>query len=89
MAKALYLFREGERKKLMSHGFNSTTRAYTATGIKPMNPYSSGWRENLELYSSFNGIQVKNDDGCRYYGVQPKDNNICVDFMLLMLRLVC
>jgi hypothetical protein len=45
-----------------------------------MNPYSSGWRENLELYSSFNGIRVKNDDGCRYYGVRPKDNDIGVDF---------
>jgi hypothetical protein len=80
MAKALHLFRDGERKKLMSRGSNSTTRSYSITGIKPKNPYSSGWRENLELYSSFNGLQVKNDDRCQYYGVRPKENDICAEF---------
>ena len=80
MANALYLFREGERKKLMSRGSNSTTRSYNITGIKPRNPYSSGWRENLELYASFNSIHVKQDDGSRYYGVQPKKNDACPDF---------
>jgi hypothetical protein len=80
MAKALHLFRDGERKKLLSRGSNSTTRSYSITGIKPRDPYSSGWRENLELYSSFNGLQVKSDDRCQYYGVRPKENDICVEF---------
>ena len=80
MAKALHLFREGERKKLIDRGSNSTTRSYNITGINPRNPYSSGWRENLELYASFNGLRTKQDDGRRYYGVQPKDINVCPDF---------
>ena len=80
MAKALHLFREGERKKLMSRGSNSTTRSYNVTGIKPRNPYSSGWRENLELYASFNSLQVKQDDGCQLYGVRPRNPDVCNDF---------
>ena len=80
MSKGLHLFREGERKKLITRGSNSTTRAYTVTGMKPCNPYSTGWRENLELYTSFNSLKLNRDDGCRYYGVQPKDNNICQEF---------
>jgi vancomycin permeability regulator SanA len=56
MAKALHLFREGRMKKLIDRGSNSTTRSYNITGIKPRNLYSSGWRENLELYASFNGL---------------------------------
>jgi hypothetical protein len=80
MAKGLHLFREGERKKLISRGSNSTTRAYTVTGMKPCNPYSTGWRENLELYASFNSLSLKKDEGCQYYGVQPKDNNVCQEF---------
>jgi hypothetical protein len=72
-------FRNDERKKLIDHGSNSTTRSYRITGIKPCDPFSTGWRENLELYASFNGLQI-DDDRCPYYGVRPKRKSICPEF---------
>ena len=82
MAHSIKLFREGERKKLISRGSNSTTRAYCITGIKPRNPYSSGWMDNLELYASFNSLKITRGsaDGRQFYGVSPKNNDGCPEF---------
>ena len=77
---AFHLFRNGERKKLMDHGSNSTTRAYRIPGIMPRDPFSSGWRENLELYASFNGLRIDGRNAAPYYGVRPKDNLLCPAF---------
>jgi hypothetical protein len=75
-----HLFRDGERKKLIDHGSNSTTRAYKVPGIIPRNPFSSGWRENLELYASFNDLRISNSNPSPYYGVRPKDELLCPSF---------
>jgi hypothetical protein len=76
---AFILFRDTERKKLMDRGSNSTTRSYRATGMKPCNPFSIGWRENLELYASYNGLRMESEQP-RYYGVRPKNRSICPGF---------
>ena len=89
LEQAFYLFREGERRKLLDHGSNSTTRSYRVPGIKPCDPFSIGWRENLELYASFNaGIRITQDP-CPNYGVKPKSKNACREFTeeeLIMLN---
>ena len=64
----------------MTRGRNSTTRSWAVTGMDPCNPYSDGWRENLELYSSMNGLKIKNDEAFRNYGVCPRDNGVCPEF---------
>ena len=80
LEQAFFLFREGERKKLIDHGSNSTTRSYRIPGIKPCDPFSIGWRENLDLYASFNaGIRISREP-CPNYGVKPKNKNACRDF---------
>ena len=79
LERAFYTFRDEERKKLIDHGSNSTTRSYRMPGIKPCNPFSPGWRENLELYASFNGLRMSSD-ACPYYGVKPKNKSLCRDF---------
>ena len=82
MAHSIVLFREGERKKLISRGSNSTTRAYCVTGIKPRNPYFSGWMGNLELYASFNSLKITRGsaDGRQFYRVYPKNDDRCSEF---------
>ena len=78
---AFILFQDTERKKLMDRGSNSTTRSYRATGMKPCDPFSTGWRENLELYASFNGLRMDaHSDRARNYGVRPKNRSICPVF---------
>ena len=64
----------------MTRGRNSTTRSWKVTGIKPCDPYSDGWRENIELYASMNGLKIKNEEAFRNYGVRPRDNGVCQDF---------
>ena len=64
----------------MTRGRNSTTRSWTVTGMDPSNPYSDGWRENLELYASMNGLKIKNNEAFQNYGVRPKDSNVCPEF---------
>jgi hypothetical protein len=64
----------------MTRGRNSTTRSWSVTGLDPCNPYSDGWRENLELYASMNGLKIKNNEAFRNYGVQPKDSGVCSEF---------
>ena len=80
VAKGVLIFRDLERKKLMSRGRNSTTRSWKVTGINPCNPYSDGWRENIELYASMNGLKIKNGEPFSNYGVRPKDNGVCPEF---------
>ena len=82
MAEALCLFRDGERRKLLVRGSNSTTRSYSVTGMEPCDPFSPGWTEALELYGSYNGLKTKgpNGDQSQFYGVRPKDNNVCPTF---------
>jgi hypothetical protein len=87
LEKAFILFRDRERKKLMDRGSNSTTRSYRATGMKPCDPFSDGWRENLELYASFNGLQVDRRQG-PYYGIRPKDEGVCPEFTEFDLSLL-
>ena len=82
LAEAICIFRNGERKKLLVRGSNSTTRSYFVTGMEPCDPYSPGWTEALELYGSYNGLKTKGCDGdqSQFYGVRPKDNNVCPMF---------
>ena len=79
-AKAFVFFREGERRKLLTRGRNSTTRAYRHTGMHPSNPYSDGWDENLRLYASYNGMKITNTKNLLYYCVSPKDEIACPSF---------
>jgi hypothetical protein len=64
----------------MTRGRNSTTRSWSVTGLDPCNPYSDGWRENLELYASMNGLKIRNKEAFRNYGVHPIDNDVCPEF---------
>jgi hypothetical protein len=77
--RAFILFRDTERKKLIDRGSNSTTRSYRVTGMKPCNPFAIGWRENLELYASFNGLRMESQQ-CPYYGIRPKNKSTCPYF---------
>ena len=86
--KGLFLFRDGERKKLLDHGSNSTTRSYRVTGIKPRDPYSIGWRENLELFSAFNGLKLTGKEEAPFYGVRPKEKGACPPFSEDEIRLL-
>ena len=61
LERAFFQFWDQERRKLIDHGSNSTTRLYQVPGIKLCDPFSPGWRENLELYESFNGLKVSSD----------------------------
>ena len=79
LEKAFILFRDRERMKLMDRGSNSTTRSYRVTGMKPCDPFASGWRENLELYASFNGLRLERA-ACPYYGIRPKNRDVCPVF---------
>eukprot|EP00531_Pseudo-nitzschia_arenysensis_P020314 CAMPEP_0116121844 /NCGR_PEP_ID=MMETSP0329-20121206/3908_1 /TAXON_ID=697910 /ORGANISM="Pseudo-nitzschia arenysensis, Strain B593" /LENGTH=1159 /DNA_ID=CAMNT_0003615673 /DNA_START=16 /DNA_END=3493 /DNA_ORIENTATION=- len=75
------LFRDAERRKLMDRGSNSTTRAYRVPGIVPCDPFSIGWRDNLELYASFNHLQInKTESPAPYFGVRPKEIDCCPSF---------
>jgi hypothetical protein len=61
----------------MTRGRNSTTLSWKVTGIKPCDPYSDGWRGNIELYASMNGLKIKNGvEAFRNYGVRPRDNGV-------------
>ena len=44
------------------------------------NPFSSGWRDNLELYASFNSLKIINTNPAPYFGVRPKDDRLCPSF---------
>ena len=79
LEKAFHLFRDGERKKLIDHGSNSTTRSYRIPGIKPRDPFLFGWRDNLELYGSFNRLRMHNGE-CPNYGVRPKNVSVRREF---------
>ena len=50
--------------------------------MEPCDPFSPGWTEALELYGSYNGLKTKgpNGDQSQFYGVRPKDNNVCPTF---------
>ena len=73
-------FREGERRKLLTRGRNSTTRAYRDTGIEPRNPQSEGWNEALSLFAGYNGMKITNKEDFICYCVTPNDKIACPPF---------
>ena len=74
------MFLEGERKKGLERGSNSTTRAWRVTGMEPSDPYSLGWNDNIGLYAKYNGMKITNNENRPYYVVCPKDNILCPQF---------
>ena len=71
LVEAFCILKNGERKKLIAQGLNSTTWLYFVTGIEPCDTYSLGWTESLELFGSYNGLKTKrcDDDQSQFYDV--------------------
>ena len=80
IAEGYINFREGERRKLLTRGRNSTTRAYRDTGIEPRNPQSEGWNEALSLFAGYNGMKITNNEDFICYCVTPNDRIACPPF---------
>ncbi len=48
LTSAIRLFRETERRELVSLGINTTLTSYERTGVSPFNPFASAWTESIE-----------------------------------------
>ena len=69
LSAAMKRFIEKERCEMIEMGHNSTTHSYERTGLFPLNPMCSAWREAIE------SIGLKNDEfqTIRYEIVAKKD----------------